>query len=490
MTSINLQSGKLAANPPDAEGVWRYKGIPYAAPPVGDLRWKPPQDVVSWTGVRPSNVFGSNAPQRIVFSDIDPYAAGVSEDCLYVNVWTPAAPGDDAKLPVLFWIHGGGFAVGSGAEPRYDGARLSAMGTVVVTVNTRLNALGLMAHPELTAESEHKASGNFATLDLIAALQWVKNNIASFGGDSGAVTIAGESAGSMFVSMLMASPLAKGLFHRAIGESGAQFPSPEKPMLPLAEAEGFGLGFMRKLGVSALAEMRALPVEALLEASPGLGFWPVTDGYVLPQNPADIFAAGLQNDVPLLAGWNKDEGTNFNIMDWSHGRRSYRRVVEALMREHSGEALRLYPDKSDARALGGDLIINHGTWAWLEAQRKSGKADIFRYQFNRGPKTPASWFPKAARAGAFHSCEIPYVFKTLDCMPWNVNANDWHVADMTAGYWVNFVKSGNPNGSGLQRWPSYRDGERAVMHINVKPNVTSNTDVERHTFLARVTAQR
>ena len=226
MKSVSIDSGALAVPEPDASGVRVYKGIPYAAPPIGPLRWRPPEPVPSWAGVRPSNVFGPNSLQGVVWDDIDPLAAGVSEDCLFLNVWTPAAPGDGARLATMVWIHGGGFVAGSGAEPRYDGAHVAARGIIVVTVNHRLNALGFLAHPDLTAESDHRASGNYGLLDLVAALGWVKRNIAAFGGDPAKVALAGESAGSFAASALMASPLAKGLFSRVIGESGALFPSP------------------------------------------------------------------------------------------------------------------------------------------------------------------------------------------------------------------------------------------------------------------------
>ena len=300
MTStIAIDTGLLAAPGAGANGVRVYKGIPYAAPPVGSLRWRAPQPAPPWSGVRRTDVFGPNSLQGIVFDDIDPYACGVSEDCLYLNVWTPASPRSTECLPVMVWIHGGGFVVGAGAEPRYDGSRLAARGVVVVTLNHRLNALGFLAHPELTRESDFGASGAFGMLDLIAVLQWVNRNIKAFGGDPDAVTIAGESAGSEAVSALMASPLARGLFARAIGESGATFATPTRSPAPLAAAESQGLAFMRRVGARNLAELRA---------APGLGYRPIVDGHFLPKSPAQVFAAGEQSDVPLMAGWNKDEG--------------------------------------------------------------------------------------------------------------------------------------------------------------------------------------
>ncbi len=277
--SLSIESGALAIPEPDAGGVRAYKGIPYAAPPLGPLRWRPPEPAIPWRGLRPVDAFEPQSIQGVVWDDIDLSHAPISEDCLYLNVWTPAAPGASPVLPVMVWIHGGGFVVGSGAEPRYEGARLSARGIIVVTVNHRLNALGFLAHPELTAESEHRASGNYGLLDLVAALRWVRRNIAAFGGDKDKVTIAGESAGSEAASALMASPLAKGLFRGVIGESAAMFPSPNRRPARLAEAEAGGLGFMRKAGARSLSQLRAAPAEAILEAAPGLGFRPIVDGW-------------------------------------------------------------------------------------------------------------------------------------------------------------------------------------------------------------------
>jgi para-nitrobenzyl esterase len=475
MQALQTDSGLLQVNEPDSNGIRAYKGIPFAAPPVGDLRWRPPQPVQPWKSSRPTHAFGYNSLQGIVFPDIDPFAVGVSEDCLYLNVWTPAAPASNTRLPVFFWIHGGGFAVGSGSEPRYDGAALAALGIVVITVNHRLNALGFLAHESLT--QEQGASGNYGKLDCIAALKWVKTNIENFGGDPDAVTIGGESAGSMMVSMLMSSPLAKGLFHRAIGQSGAEFPSPEKRTLTLAEAEARGSGFAAKLGAGTLAQLRNVPAEKILEASPGLGFWPVVDGHVLPQRLPTIFAEGRQNDVPLLAGVTKDEGTNFNIM--KRGNTSLNDWLK----------ITFYPPQNafeSGRALGGDLVIIHGAWSWIEAQRASGKSEIFRYQFDKGPKT--DWFVGDPAPGAFHSCDIPYVFNTLKAMPWDTDANDQAVAELTGRYWVNFIKFGNPNGPGVPHWPSYRDPSRPVLAINVTPSILNNPDGPRHAFLALFTA--
>jgi para-nitrobenzyl esterase len=490
---LKIEGGLLAVTEAGPTRVRCFKGVPYARPPVGDLRWRPPQPVAPWPGVRTAGAFGANAMQGVVFSDIDARPAGVSEDCLYLNIWTPALkPG--IPIPVMVWIHGGGFAVGSGAEPRYDGTNLAAKGIAVVTLNHRLNALGFLAHPELTAESPAHASGNYGLLDLVAALAWVKRNILAFGGDPDQVTIAGESAGSEAVSALMSSPLASGLFHRAIGESGALFPTPSRAPASLDNAERAGWEFMRKVKAASLADLRSMSVKRILAGSPGLGFRPIVDGHFLPESPAAIFADGGQNDVPLLAGWNKDEGFNFALLQGVDAGRSFSEVVGELFGSRSEEALGHYPggskklDRIGARALGGDLTIIHSTWAWLEAHRKTGRSEIFRFRFDRAPLTPEGWFEgrPSAEAGAFHAGEILYVFNNLLAFPWLVTADDQRIADLASNYWLNFVKTGDPNAPGLPKWPSYRRADNPFMVLDATPEVRNDSDRERHEFLADV----
>jgi para-nitrobenzyl esterase len=494
-TSLSIESGALAVPEPDAGGVRAYKGIPYAAPPLGRLRWRPPEPAAPWRGSRPSDAFGPHSIQGVVWDDIDLSKAPISEDCLYLNVWTPAAPGTSARLPTMVWIHGGGFVVGSGAEPRYDGACLAARGIIVVTVNHRLNALGFLAHPELSADSDHGASGNYGMLDLVAALQWVKRNIAAFGGDPERVTIAGESAGSEAASALMASPLAKGLFRGVIGESAAMFPSPSRAPAPLAKAEADGLGFMRKVGARSLAELRAAPAEAILKAAPGLGFRPIVDGWFLPRSPAEIFASREQSDVPLMAGWNRDEGFNFTLLQGEGARRPYPDLARAIFGERTEAALEFYPagspetDAASARALGGDLTIIHPTWAWIEAQKQTGRAAIFRFRFDRCPLTPQGWFGERSSrdAGAFHAGELLYVFDNLDVFPWTIEDADRDLAKLASHYWVNFVTNGDPNGPGLPRWPSYRDAGSPVMMLDAPSKAGPEEWRDRHAFLSHVT---
>ena len=494
-TVLSIESGALAAPPPGAGGVRAFRGIPYAAPPVGPLRWRPPQPVAPWSGVRSAEAFGPNSLQGIVFDDIDPTACGVSEDCLYLNVWTPVAPGSAERLAVMVWIHGGGFVVGSGSEPRYDGTRLAGRGIVVVTLNHRLNALGFLAHPELSRESGHGASGNYGMLDLVAALQWVRRNIGAFGGDPDKVTIAGESAGSEAVSALMASPLAKGLFARAIGESGAMFATPSRSPAPLAKAEADGIAFMHKVGAANLEELREAPADAILAAAPGLGYRPIVDGRFLPKSPAAIFAAREQSDVPLMAGWNRDEGFNFTLMQGEAAKRPYAGLVREIFGERTEAALRFYPagsreeEEASSRALGGDLTIIHSTWAWIEAQTATGKAEIFRFRFDRAPLTPQGWFGErdSRSAGAFHAGEILYVFDNLHAFPWLISDADRALAQLASSYWVNFVKSANPNGPDLPLWLSFRVG--SVMRLDAPASSAPEDGRDLQAFLRDVAAQ-
>jgi para-nitrobenzyl esterase len=471
-----------------------FLGIPYAEPPVGDLRWKPPVAAAKWTGVRKATDFGPHCLQGKVFGDMNFRDSGGSEDCLSLNVWVPAKS-SAAKLPVMVWIYGGGFVAGTTSEARQDGTHLAQQSVIVVSMNYRLGVFGFLVHPELAKESGRNAAGNYGLLDQLAALQWVHENIAAFGGDAGNVTIFGESAGSFSVSAQMASPLAKGLFQKAIGESGAAFFSGGLSFEPLLVREEKDVkSVSSKLGVSTLAELRAVPAEKLLEVfgkpgPDGFAFGPDVDGYFLPEPVPAIFAAGKQNDVPLLAGWNHDEGSfEIAFSPQKPTADSLKAGAQKEFGEKAAEALKLYPIDTDEHVLrsaldfAGDQFIAFSTWAWMESQAKTGKEPIYRYRFDLGP--PAD--PKGPQLGAFHSAEIEYVFGQLDSkagIAWR--ADDRQLSEAMQKYWANFARSGDPNGAGLPKWPVYSAGEGwPVMFLDAKSGAHKDDLRERYLFLS------
>ena len=470
-----------------------FLGIPYAAPPVGDLRWKPPLPAARWSGVRKATDFGAHCMQGKVYGDMNFRDAGGSEDCLTLNVWIPAKP-SGAKLPVMVWIYGGGFAAGTTSEARQDGTNLAQQGVVVVSMNYRLGIFGFFVHPELAKESGKNAAGNYGLLDQTAALRWVHDNIAAFGGDPSNVTIFGESAGSFSVSAQMASPLAKGLFQKAIGESGGAFYSGGLSFEPRSVREEKDVKTVsEKLGVGTLAELRAIPAQKLLDAfappqSPGFDFGPDVDGYFLPESVPAIFAAGKQNDVPLLAGWNRDEGS-FEVVfnPQKPTAQSMKAIAQKDFGDKAAEFLKLYPSDTPEIALrsatdfAGDRFIAFSTWAWMEMQSKTGKQPIYRFRFELGPPTD----PKGPQLGAYHSAEIEYVFGQLDSktdVTWKPE-NRALSAEMQK-YWANFARNGDPNGPGLPKWPVYsaRDGW-PVMFLDATSAAHKDDQRQRYLFL-------
>jgi len=489
----HVTGGKLVSAKADADGIRAWKGLPYAAPPVGALRWKPPAPVVAWKGERATDRFGPNCAQPKVYDDIDPYTPSMSEDCLYLNVWSPAKTRE--ALPVFFWIHGGGYGAGSGAEPRHDGVALAKKGVVVVTINYRLGAFGFLAHPALTRESPHRASGDQALADMIAALRWVQANIALLGGDPDRVTIAGESAGSDAVSRLMASPQAKGLFHQAIGESGSAFGTLGRDeTLAMGEANGLALG--RDLGGDSLAAMRRRSTEQILAAvtapTARLAFRPILDGWILPSSAAEIFAAGRQSDVPLLVGWNRDEGSL--LEGGVFAGRTLPEALKLTFGDRAAEAAKLYPHETPDQMVrsrinfAGDAWMGLPTWSWAVAQTRTGKAPVYAFRFDHAPKTPDGWFGEGNRGkslGAFHSAEIVYVFNHPDNGgAWSVDDTDRRVADVMSSYWANFVKTGDPNGPGLPVWPVYDPaGDARKLIIDADTRVIADDDQPRLKFL-------
>jgi para-nitrobenzyl esterase len=480
---VKTESGVVSGILNGDHTIRMFKGIQFAAPPVGELRWKPPQRPPSWKGIRKADKFGSPCMQTDVFGDIYFRDAQPSEDCLSLSIWIPTQPAA-AKLPVIVWFYGGGFVAGSNSEPRYDGENLAKKGVIIVSPNYRLGVFGFFSHPELTKESERHASGNYGLLDQVAALHWVVSNIAAFGGDVHNITIAGESAGSQSVSALMASPLSKDLFQKAIGESGAFFPSrpSEGPQLkPLAETEQIGMKFAASVGAGSLAQLRAKPADELLQAAAdkkrGFTFRPNIDGYFLSIDVRTIYEHGAQSHVPLLAGWNADEGKmSVLLAPQKPTAKSFAEQAQARFGDQAAEFLKLYPAATDqeallsAEALEGDDFIAFATWKWTDIQVKTGNAPVYQYRFEQVPAVkPGKMIGSlpASEAGARHAGEIEYVFETLKSVEgasWT--ADDFKVSDEMSTYWTNFAKSGNPNGNGLPDWRPYngQDGY-PVMHL-------------------------
>jgi para-nitrobenzyl esterase len=485
----------------EQSGIHAYRGIPFAAPPVGELRWKAPQPVKSWSGVRSAALFGPRCVQASIFSDMNFRSNGMSEDCLYLNVWTPAKPGSNERLPVLVYFFGGGFVAGDGSEPRYDGESMARKGIVSLTVNYRLGVLGFMAHPELTKESPHHASGNYALLDQHAALQWVQKNIVAFGGDPTKVTIAGESAGSIAVSAQMVSPLSKGLIAGAIGESGALI-APTLPPVPLARGEEEGVKFAASVGATSLAGLRALSTTQILDASAKLPvgrFASTVDGYFLPKMPVEILAAGEQAHVPLLAGWNTEEnGARAILAGNDPTPENFAKALRTLYEDRADEALKLYAGANNdavrqaATDLASDRFIAYSTWKWADLHGKTGGKPVYRYLYAR-PRPPTTAAPAAntpaprpaAPAGAVHSAEIEYAMGNLatnKVFAWT--PDDYKVSEVMQGYFANFVKTGNPNGQGLPPWPAANSGATPqFMRVDVDSHAEPDKTRDRYLFL-------
>jgi para-nitrobenzyl esterase len=473
---VRTDLGVVEGLGPRASGVREFRGIPFAAPPVGPLRWKAPQAAKPWRGVREAKAFGPRCMQAPVFSDMVFRSAGVSEDCLYLNVWTPAKSAG-ARLPVLVYFYGGGYIAGDGSEPRYDGESMAAKGMVVVTLSYRLGVFGFFSHPELSAQSAHGGSGNQGLLDQTAALQWVRRNITAFGGDPKRVTIAGESAGSVSVSAQMASPRAKRLFAGAIGESGSLLGTLSSQ--PLAVAEAKGVAFGAALGAKSLADLRAMPAQVLLDAAgkpDAFEALPVVDGWFLPKSPREIFAAGEQAHVPLLAGSNSEEfGAAFVLGQEPPTVDAYRRGLRRLFGDKADALFAAYPAAGDgepvlnaARDLASDKFIALSTWRWMEQSTRTGGQPTFYYLFAQ-PRPATKAAPDAPRPqGAVHSAEIEYALGNLDLNP----VYAWTGADRATsramqGYFANFIESGDPNGPGLPEWPRYGTG--LLMRIDPSP---------------------
>ncbi|HEA22261.1 hypothetical protein LCGC14_1160320 [marine sediment metagenome] len=446
-----------------------FKGIPFASPPLGDLRWKAPQPVKSWEGVKQTTEFAS-AP--IQGNDQN----GKSEDCLYLNVWTPTTSPEE-KIPVLVWIYGGGFSFGATSEPVYDGATLAKKGVILVSIAYRVGQIGFLAHPELSAENADNVSGNYGILDQIAGLKWVKDNIAAFGGDPEKVTIFGESAGGISVSMLCASPLAKGLFQGAISQSGGSF-GPSRPitfpgenMKTLAMAEKEGLAYAENLGIKSVQDLRKTPVDKLPMGMGMGGAWPIIDGHVIPDDQFKLYEQGKFNDVPVLIGYNSDEGASFSR---EKNPEEFISNVENRYGQFSKELLDAYPVgettvPKTARDLARDAAFGWHTWSWARLQSQKGTSKVYYYYFEQHPDY-AEDSPKFGY-GSPHGQEVAYVFNNLDYTNPELSESDESISEAMATYWTNFTKYGNPNGDNLVEWPAFSTENPEVMYFEQTPHV-------------------
>ncbi len=486
-----------------------YLGVPFARPPVGELRWKAPEPPANWSGVKQTKEFGPRPMQGIVFGDMSSRSDGISEDCLYLNVWSPAVKNTES-LPVLVYFYGGGFVAGDGSEPRYDGASMAKKGIVVVTVNYRLGLFGFFAHPELSKETPYKGSGNWGLLDQALALKWVNKNIHAFGGDPKKVTIAGESAGSISVSAQMVSPLSKNLIAGAIGESGSGISA--LAAVPLAEGEKQGQEFASKAGFTSVAQMRAASTLELFNAyqqSRRFGFPPTIDGHFYSKSMVDIFKAGEQAQVPLLLGWNSAEIPGMAFMQGlPYTEENLIKKVKEAYPDNWQEALKVYPHSTPkevewaATNLASDRFIAYSTWKWFDLHRKQSTQPVYRYLYSklRPPLVDRSLTPGLAGGtqqgapkmpepiGAPHACEIEYCMGNLHLIKdYAWTPDDYKVSETMQNYFANFIKTGNPNGTGLPEWPAAKPTETkpAVMIIDTESKAVAYDDA-RYYFLDKM----
>ncbi|HKM92196.1 MAG TPA: carboxylesterase family protein [Prolixibacteraceae bacterium] len=454
-----------------------FKGIPFAAPPLGDLRWKAPQPAEKWKGIKDATAYAPAA-----FQGGNP-PSGKSEDCLYLNVWTPAKSAED-KIPVLVWIYGGGFSFGSTAESGYDGTNLAKKGVVLVSIAYRVGQLGFLAHPELSAENPNHVSGNYGLLDQIAGLEWIKKNIAAFGGDPDKVTIFGESAGGISVSMLSASPLAKGLFQGAISQSGGSFgPTrsttyPGENMKTLKQAEADGEDYVQKLGVSSIAELRNISADKLPLGMGMGGGWPITDGYVIPDDQHKLYEDGKYNDTPILIGYNSDEGASFSR---EKSAEEFIAGVKVRYGQFADDLLKAYPVSGNtvpktARDLMRDAAFGWQTWAWANLQAETGKSKVFYYYFDQHPDYPED-SPRFGY-GSPHGQDVGYVFMNLDSSNPQTTPSDFELSETIGTYWTNFAKNGDPNGEGVAEWTAFSKSNPTVMYLGPTPHMGSVPSAE------------
>lgn len=497
-TANGLLQGTLVS------GISLFRGVPFAQPPVGDLRWKEPQPVKNWEGTRKADHFSARAMQLPVFSDMNFRSDGVSEDCLYLNVWTPAKTGRE-DLPVLVYFYGGGFIAGDGSEYRYDGESMARRGIVAVTVNYRLGVFGFLSHPDLTKESVHHASGNYGLMDQTEALRWVHKNIAAFGGNPDNVTIAGESAGSFSVSAQIISPLPRNLFAAAIGESGSILNF--RPIASLADAEKIGVQFSDSMKTHSIKELRTLPADQILQASgkPGIRYFSIdVDGYFFPESPLILYQSGRIAKVPLLVGWNSEESGWRSILGQEEPtKENYVNAVKKLYPQNSDDILKLYAVETDsdvdtvATALGSDRFIAYSTWRWADMHAKTN-SPVYRYFFTKARpglrsdicKTQSSDDPNKKRVtfqGAVHSAEIEYALGNLPTnRVFDWQSDDYLVSSICQDYFLNFIKTKNPNGVGLPYWPLYQTWQKdPIMYIGVNTRREPEKNRDRYVYFEK-----
>lgn len=480
---VSIETGLITGVKSDSSEVMVYKGIPFAAPPVGDLRWKAPQPAKPWPGIRKCETFGPSpmqpkpVPFMVYTEEFLIPDKPISENCLYLNIWTNAHHG--AKKPVFIWIYGGGFTSGGTAVPIYDGEAMAKKGIIFVSVNYRVGVFGFLAHPELTKESPFKSSGNYGLLDQIAGIKWVRKNIEAFGGDPDNITICGQSAGSMSVNALVASPITKGLFKKAISESGSLL---TQKAVSLKEAEQQGLKLSEFVHASALDSLRKVPAEELMKFP--ARYWPIVDGYLLPQSVTDIFNEDKENRVAVLAGWNADES-------FVAGFKNKEQFQHEVMEQYGSNAeafLKYFPAATDEQAkrsqikLSRDIIFALSGYQWATIQSNQGKAPIYVYYFAR--KLPATG--EFVQYGAFHTGEVAYVMDNLKFLyrPWE--PSDHQLADVMSDYWIHFISNGNPNGKGLPDWPAFNTNSFQAMVFDEKSEKQTLPDKDELKFLLSI----
>jgi para-nitrobenzyl esterase len=517
--TVRVEQGLLHGVRSEDGAVCSYKGVPFARPPVGDLRWRPPQPPDRWDGVRPAESFAAAAIQppardHLVGGDGSNAPGPTSEDCLYLNVWT-AAKDTEEKRPVMVWLHHGAFLFGSTGVPAYDGENLARAGAVFVSVAYRLGRLGFLAHPELSAESDHGASGHYGLLDQIRGLEWVRENIAAFGGDPDCVTVFGASAGSASVNLLTASPLSRGLFHRGIGESAALMAPTGRTtgyldqMQDLESAERTGVALARALGSSSVADLRGRTADELI-AVPGdqlqpdgqadqnpwmVGgvawgrgaldsIYPAVDGYVLPRSPHEIYSAGEQMDIPLLVGSNANEGNGMpRIADrdaWeAEARREYGDLADRFL------ALFSAPDDTlgeVSASVFGDRVFVSQVWTWARLHAGTSGSPVFYYHWSHQPPVRVEPEFEWRARGAFHGAELSYVLANLNMRDWAWEPYDRILMETASSYWLNFARTGNPNGEARPEWSSFDPEAPAAMHFGEEIGMGSVPRPERLAF--------